>query len=508
MPKHLRLACLLLTGVVATDGSAADPLPHFIWDAQWGFTINDLGQVAFTRNQNSLWVDTYRDGSTWVQVKLADTGTAPPGTPAGTKLQSLYQPFISNRGEVLLHGYLSVFTGDVMPVNDEGYWVVDGNGLRLAIRKGDPAPDAPLGTMFYYWSNTDIPNNLPAVFGDGGRFVTRIEVREGSTNNDNSGGIWAAQSGQLHMLARQGDSPAGLGQAMTMVVSPTGAVAFASYAIGGARAITALWTDRTGTLTAACRFGDPEPGVPGKPFLHFGDPDINGKNQLAFQSDDGIWSEGTGTLRAVALSGAQAPGYPLGLTFRLFHDPVLNDRGHVAFQAYTTGGGCAIWSDISGSLQPIVRTWDPVPGGDANLSWQSFSDPIMNGNDKVAFLATIGGTDLSYNPKGLFVWDANDGLRMLFRVGNTISVGPGDDRKISSIGDFSDFSGGSDGRPRLFNDLDQLVVSLSFEDNSFAAVVLTVPEPASILVLALGLGAILARHRRRSETREHGPALE
>ena len=106
----------------------------------------------------------------------------------------------------------------------------------------------------------------------------------------------------------------------------------------------------------------------------------------------GVWSEGSGSLVPVAFEQTHAPGTPADSNFNSFDSnnaPVINDAGHIAFQARATGssdGFWGVWSDRFGSLALVARTGDQTPGTpDVATFANFFGRPVLNNAGQVAF---------------------------------------------------------------------------------------------------------------------------
>lgn len=108
-------------------------------------------------------------------------------------------------------------------------------------------------------------------------------------------------------------------------------------------------------------------------------------------------SDGTETV-AIARDDVDAP---TGGTFVSLRDPVINDRGQVAFDAEISGGSAdfAIFRGEGGDLTTVFAANQPAPGGGI---FTDFGNPVINRHGEVAAVASLAETA---SRLGLFVGD-------------------------------------------------------------------------------------------------------
>jgi hypothetical protein len=92
--------------------------------------------------------------------------------------------------------------------------------------------------------------------------------------------------------------------------------------------------------------------------------------------------------------------------FTSFGDPVINDRGQVAFYAETIGGlaDFGIFRGEGGDLTPVFAANSIAPGG---ATFEDFGDPVINRHGQVATLASLTN---GASRRGLFVGDGTDAV--------------------------------------------------------------------------------------------------
>ena len=216
--------------------------------------------------------------------------------------------------------------------------------------------------------------------------------RRGSIENQ---GIWAERSGGLDLVARSGDDATGTSSGVqysefgSTTFNNAGQTAFLAWLTGSGVDATAtgIWSEGSGNLYLVAREGDRSPGTPDG-VVFTGTEDVNEPNDLvpafwelvtnsagrtAFlgtlggtgvdsTNRGGIWSESSGSLELVARTGNHAPGTPDDVKFMSMSGLSMNAAGQTAFKAW---GGvdsfemAGIWAtDVNGTLQLVVKTSD------------------------------------------------------------------------------------------------------------------------------------------------------
>ena len=93
---------------------------------------------------------------------------------------------------------------------------------------------------------------------------------------------------------------------------------------------------------------------------------------------------------------------PTGGSFTLLANPVINDRGQVAFYSNMTGGTAdfGIFRGEGQDLTPVFVTNQTGPGG---VTFADFGDPVINSHGLIATTVSLNNGDI-----GIFVGDGTD----------------------------------------------------------------------------------------------------
>lgn len=161
------------------------------------------------------------------------------------------------------------------------------------------------------------------------------------------------------------------------------------------------------TIVSLVRDGDPAPGGGTiTPIL----PVTNDHGVIAYNA---ILNGSTGTQgvfrsdanQTIAI-GRDDVNAPTGGVFTLFGNPVINDRGQVAFYSNLSGGSAdfGIFRGEGGELTPVFVTNQIAPGG---ATFADFSDPVINQSGQVAASASLTNGTSDF---GLFVGDGSSNV--------------------------------------------------------------------------------------------------
>jgi hypothetical protein len=298
-------------------------------------------------------------------------------------------------------------------------------------------------------------------------FVARLNG--GSATDANRNGIWISDADSVDLFIRSGTQAPGTAAGTVfraffgVAIDPAGHVAFEANLLGGDVTNaneTGIWANRGGPLELFLREGDPVPQI----------------------------------------SGSAQFGEFYGQTL------VLNAAGEMAFISFVTGTGItsandtAIWNTAGDGLELVAREGSHAPGTLSAVfaGFGNDSGPVLNAHGRSAFVARLTGAGVnSTNDRGIWAEDIDGELRLIAREGDILEVAPGDWRQMSFV-NFLGQSGIVDGRGSGFNDLGQVAFTASFTDGTSGAFVsnmVAVPEPAAVLLVAVGgiAGVMLRR---------------
>ena len=380
-------------------------------------------------------------------------------------------------------------------------WAQSGGTLLKVAIDGDSAP----GTVD---SNRTYNGFSFTGFDNSGRsaFHAFMPPTGSLPGNFPSSGLWSGPTGSLAKIAEQNDAAPGISSGLFSTfsvpsINNKGAVAF----VGDARvpAVSSgqgVWYNAPGSLTKVASYNDLAPGT-ATTFSNIFNPlaEINDAGDVAFSAElnggsipFGLWVLRAGETDKIMVEGEAAPG--TGANFQhldtLFS---LATNGSVVFTAQLDDGRRGLFADTSGSVLPVALAGDTAPDSGGS-TFQNIVRWTANDQGKVAFLA-----DLSDFSSAIYAQDSSGVLYRVVGNGDSIEVAPGDFRQVESLSFFgldgSDSSYGN-GQSSGFNDAGQVAFEAVFNDldGTSGVFVTSVPEPASLFLLAIG-GALLAVRR-------------
>lgn len=405
--------------------------------------------------------------------------------------------------------------------NNAGIWVERDDVLSLVALKGQEAPGTLNGIHFSNLFRPALNENGDVAFS---ALLTGDDI-DGSPNQ----GIWIEKSGTLSSVAVAGQQTPGTSEGVlfrnfyTPTLNPLGHVAFVAGLTGdgvGRSSDDGIWAFRDGELSLVVRSSELAPGVSGNStFNNFQNqtPVMNSNGLMAFGAElstrqsngfatQGIWTDYLGTQRLVALSETHAPGTPLDISFKTFVGlrTMVNSSGDLAFLADLDGDSVddtndyGIWSEISGSLNLVVREGEHAPGTSAGTMFDQISLPAFNDLGQVAFSATLTGEGVGEsNDQGVWVGAQEESLELILRKGDRVRLGPGDFRTIGNLGLLSSTTN-INGRPTNLSDEGHLAFLAIFTDGTQAVMVAdtsVVPEPTTFALASAALCLALRARR-------------
>jgi hypothetical protein len=468
-------------------------------------------------NTTGLWAG--GAGSLALVVRGGDTA---PGLPVGVRFTAFALADENLRASS--NGPLSFQAGAYAPDNTEYYgaWAGWTGTLQPAILSGDQAPGLPPELRI---SAFDGPGNFNV--NSFGQQVLSARLRSTVNPADDSEGIWSSRSGTLQLVAHGGDHSPGMPADVSFsyvgnaLLNSLGHLAFSAGLVGGGFNFghdTSLWSDRSGSLALVASADQHAPGTDsGVVFQSVGSMRIDAADHIAFngwlsgpgatpENARGIWSDVGGSLSPVVRAGEHAPGTPSGVSFSDFDEVLMSSSGKIAFNAHLIGGGPdwdyndTVWSNSSGMLRLVARRGDALPGTNGIVIGGA-GDAMINDAGQVAFPGSVLLPGDSYFYESLCAEDKAGVLHLVAREGGQIEVAPGDVRTIKSfdfvLGDSDGLNG--DGSPLAFNGRGQITFSANFTDGTsgiFISDVAAVPEPNATTLLAAAVITLLATRYR------------
>ncbi len=379
---------------------------------------------------------------------VAVFGQPVPGFSPDVEFYNFNVPTINNAGQV---GFNAEIRNTDYPM-DWGVWIESGGTLRVVAHSGTPAPGTEIGDKFASHGSSfggTAQNNA-------GKSAVAAPLNRWTDYGRNNG-IWTDRSGQLQLVARQGDHAPGMPSNIVfdyfrgLLMNDAGKIVFLDMfddKVDGTahEENRGIWSNFDGLTSLVANTGGQAPGIAGAIFRNLRDPRLNNTGQIAFWgllqtgvgsvsslNDSGIWSDRDGAISLIAREGEIAPGVPGGKRLAGIVSPfAFNGSGRVAFRSGVAGDSqnatqLGIWSDRSGSLALIARGGDYAPGTPPDTVFDTLFSPTMNEAGQIAFVGTlqigkggvIGGKqpEPPRNDSGIWI-DDGSGLKLLARLGD------------------------------------------------------------------------------------------
>jgi hypothetical protein len=500
------------------------------------FALNNSGHAAFIGQLTgsviggSSFQSVWTEGGDGLLKLLARQGDGAAGVESGVTFSffnSLSSPVLNDNGKA---AFIATLTGTgITSANNVGIWSEGSGAFTLEARKGMQAPGTAPGVNFSNFYDNLSSSGVGLLLNNQGKIAFEAQLT-GSGGN----GIWSGGGGtSLTLVAREGSPAPGTTSFNTLsgengpVMNQLGQSAFT--------ATNGVWSEGgSGGLHLVAKSGTPAPGTPaGVNFATFSfHPALNDVGHIGFtailtgstvsgNNDRGVWADRGAGLELVARTGSPAPGTEAGVNFAVrFSERVMNSRGEMAFVSALAGTGInfsndtGIWSEGGGlGLRLVARNGNQAPGTDAGVVFSTFqpvpeNSPILNERGNVAFAASLTGTGITTaNNYGLWTEITPGDLRLVVRKGAVLDVSNDplnpDFRTVSGLG-FTGRSGNQDSRRSAFNDLGQVAFWASFTDGSsgiFVSNTVAVPEPCSVVLVALAMSTVRTKRLSRSRIR-------
>ena len=488
--------------VALTDDIA--PGTVFNFDGFAAPVLNNNGIVAFSaelNDDNEFPTGIWSEGSGSLQ-KVALNGEIAPGAGALEFAGLGGSLFFNGAGKTAFFDELSDFA-------TQGVWSENGSLQNVALTGGS-APGTSVPRVFQFFNLGGFDNSSRTAF----RASTLVPPASSP-----SSGIWSEGSGSLGMVAEVGISGTvpGLtdGQFTAFdvpVINNNGAVAFAATANSPTTPTgDGVWTNASGntlgTLTRVAGEGQAAPGGGTFSILFGQTVALNDAGNVAFSAKlvggsipDGIWVSRNSTVERVTLEGETAPDTG-GATFTDIETATLgiDASGGVAFTANLSNGERGLFSESSGSLQPVAVTGDTAPDS-GGLTILGIVRWAINSDGQAAFLAQLSdfATDV------IFAQDESGVLQRIVATGDLLEVAPGDFREVESLtflGLDGSLSMNGNGQSSGINDNNQIAFQAQFigddanPEGSSGVFVTAIPEPITAAGVLATAGLLLLRRR-------------
>jgi hypothetical protein len=313
---------------------------------------------------------------------------------------------------------------------------------------GTEAPGMPAGTTFLRFETDPTAN-------DAGGVAFRAVLRDASGRAAGSAIFANSGTGPTQLVAHQNDPAPGAPAGTTYgVFDPTylpvlgndGRVTFAARPIPNG--YFWIYSGSFGSPGAeppqVIRIGDRPPGTePGTQFMRFDPPYVSRTGHIAFSSrttrsgatnlSTGIWAGPASPPQRVALSNDPAPGMPAGVTYGQLVNRALGNDGRVVYTAALAGpgvtpaNGLGLFAGLPGATQLVARLGNQAPGAPAGVAYDGFQSPVISGNGKVVYRATLSGAGVPEFNDGVFSANVAAGTapQLVAREGDAVPGMPG-----------------------------------------------------------------------------------
>lgn len=410
-----------------------------------------------TSNAVGIW----RSDATGTLELIARQSFGAPGV-SNAVFQTLGDPILDESGRIAFLGAMRPGLGGITAATSAGVWADASGTLSLIAQKGKQAPGLDQGVNFTAFQQLVLGNDAgPALLAT---------VAGPGINGSNNLGLWSADlAGNLALVIRKGDvfdvsgksrklasltifkpSPTSLGQARNL--SSNRQFAFLAKFTDGWQAIVKAQSGQNPVVLAAK--ADPATGdIPSASLLGLGQPcsaddasalsflskltpgsgDVTAGNNIAILRQDA-------TRELIARKTFPAPGVASS-AFASVGEPVENGSGDVAFLGklkpglggVTSSTAAGLWSDVSGTLAPMVRQGDPVLNVKGSVAFKQFKQFVLPDNSGPLFTAVIAGNGItSANNLGLWASDGAGGNELLIRKGDKREI-DGSSRTIAAF---------------------------------------------------------------------------
>jgi hypothetical protein len=526
------LAQLSIRTVALSGDPAPGTEPGVAFSYLWGGSINESGQTAIlgyltgpgvnSSNREGIW----SEGSGALSL-VTRSGSVAPGDPLSRPFYIFDWPTLNDAGH-------TVFMG-LFPFQDSGhgFWTDRSEALEAIAVTGAPAPVEP-GVNFQALYTSHAHYLATPGFNNASQSAFFAQLAGNLDPPNSSSAVFSEGLGELNVVAREAypapgtDPPAnfdtfGTSNTIGPVINDDGQVAFRARVTGAYG--SGVWAEGSAGLALVAHQDAQAPDTPAGVLFHdFTEPDINNAGSVAFGAEltgvgvdqynnTGLWLGHAGFLELIVREGSQAAGLPEGVLYGNFDvsevDPILNHSDRMAFAGYLTPGGIittendsAVWRSDDDGVHLLAWEGAPAPGTEPGVVFASF-DPgepfeslAMNTPGQVLIDARLRGPGVTGdNDAGLWLASSSGDVSLVLRKGQSFEVRPGEYRILDYFVVADLGAGGEDGRLNSFNDQGQIAIAADFTDGSSGVFILTIPEPATLGLAFLSMGAFHLRRR-------------
>ena len=373
------------------------------------------GRLAFraslqpSATQLGLWSD--RSGPLAL-VRL--DGDILPGLPPSGTMRGVQAVLVANGRIVLAASYVDGDDGGYVDDEQEGFWRDDGGTTTLVIRDDAQAPGCPAGVVFGK-ANTFVQGSFDTWdLSAEGRIAFNGYVKGPGVELLSDEGVWCETVSGLVLLAREGATAPGAGPGA--VFGSGGGL----HSFGSAYNVAVERNDGGAVIFGA---------------------GLRGPN---FDYGESLWVRRGGQVELVIKAFGSpyewnadpAPGFPAGTTFSNVFSGRIGGDDQVAVLAIA-GGVLGLWREEAGSLELLARSGGAVPGipGATFVTGWGLSLGEFTDAGTLYYQGTFAGPGIAYpNDTALFAVDPAGATRIVVRKGDSVRIGPDDERVVSNFG--------------------------------------------------------------------------
>ncbi len=493
-------------------GAPEDALPFGLFRLATPPTISEGGVVVFSGLGSTVSTGSYT--GVWVNspdgfINSILQGQFVSGPVGGGALTYLDQFATNEQGTI-------AFSGVYLPNQENaasrrGVFIFDGATRQLVAQVGDAPASATDGTTFAFFSELRLSDE--DVFTFRASLTGEGPPQSGAART----GIYRFANGQQSVVAQiYGPSGAPTGEPVFQELLNLG-LNESSQSLYFGREMPrltgpgGLWLSGENSPQLLLSSGTPIPNSPlSDTFGNIHSAVLNDRSEVAFtarttlQTPQGIWKIANGELEKIAVIGDSAPGLTRGVFDRQFSDPVLNDRGDIAFvHGRSRTSDSSLWVRKGSGLELIAKSFDTIPGLSGFVqeiqllgAFSKLTPAVaMNDFGQVVFLAQLGFGS------ALLATDRAGELHVVASTEDSIEVFPNFWRKIDSFIPSYVFEPAVDSQyplPFSINNSGQIVFVARAGGDSALIVsnVVAIPEPAAASLLVVALAFASSRYRR------------